>query len=206
MNNFKSVTNLPFAESAEGLNLIVNDGGAAKQIAASAVGNKTKRELVYEWNFDYDVENHEGVCEIFENVDDNLMWFITKENSVNYEIEVSEYIGFFDNDDPTNYLLGEGSCLLQGSGRNEVIAYYPDEKSLYNWTEVYGNSPFIFPLNLQNKNCNSNTSVGIDFYIYPNFQWDQENETAVKVEQGGSIEMYSYGLGFKSVKIYKVTK
>lgn len=38
MTNFKSVTNLPLVESAEGLNLIVNDNGAAKQIAASAVG------------------------------------------------------------------------------------------------------------------------------------------------------------------------
>jgi hypothetical protein len=38
MVNLKSVTNLPLAESAEGLNLIVNDNGTAKQIAASAVG------------------------------------------------------------------------------------------------------------------------------------------------------------------------
>lgn len=34
----KSVTDLPLAESSEGLNLIVNDGGAAKQIPASEVG------------------------------------------------------------------------------------------------------------------------------------------------------------------------
>lgn len=38
MANLKSITELPMAESAEGLNLIVNDNGAAKQIAASAVG------------------------------------------------------------------------------------------------------------------------------------------------------------------------
>ena len=38
MANLKSITELPIAESAEGLNLIVNDNGAAKQIAASAVG------------------------------------------------------------------------------------------------------------------------------------------------------------------------
>ena len=36
--NLKNITELPVAESAEGLNLIVNDNGAAKQIAASAVG------------------------------------------------------------------------------------------------------------------------------------------------------------------------
>jgi hypothetical protein len=38
MANFKSITELPVASSSEGLNLIVNDNGAAKQIAASAVG------------------------------------------------------------------------------------------------------------------------------------------------------------------------
>ena len=38
MANLKNITELPMAESAEGLNLIVNDNGYAKQIAASAVG------------------------------------------------------------------------------------------------------------------------------------------------------------------------
>lgn len=38
MANLKNIADLPVAESAEGLNLIVNDNGAAKQIAASAVG------------------------------------------------------------------------------------------------------------------------------------------------------------------------
>lgn len=37
MANLKNITELPVAESADGLNLIVNDNGAAKQIAASAV-------------------------------------------------------------------------------------------------------------------------------------------------------------------------
>lgn len=38
MANLKNITDLPVAETAEGLNLIVNDNGSAKQIAASAVG------------------------------------------------------------------------------------------------------------------------------------------------------------------------
>jgi hypothetical protein len=38
MVNLKNITELPVVESAEGLNLIVNDNGSAKQIAASAVG------------------------------------------------------------------------------------------------------------------------------------------------------------------------
>lgn len=38
MANLKNITELPVANSASGLNLIVNDNGTAKQIAASAVG------------------------------------------------------------------------------------------------------------------------------------------------------------------------
>lgn len=38
MINLKNITELPVAESTDGLNLIVNDNGAAKQVAASAVG------------------------------------------------------------------------------------------------------------------------------------------------------------------------
>jgi hypothetical protein len=38
MANLKSITNLPLADSAEGLNVIVNDNGSAKQIPASSIG------------------------------------------------------------------------------------------------------------------------------------------------------------------------
>lgn len=42
MANLKNITDLPIAESAEGVNLIVNDNGAAKQIAANSVVGKVK--------------------------------------------------------------------------------------------------------------------------------------------------------------------
>ena len=45
MANLKNIADLPVAESAEGLNLIVNDNGAAKQIAASAVGTSSWNDL-----------------------------------------------------------------------------------------------------------------------------------------------------------------
>lgn len=69
MANLKNITELPLAESAEGLNLIVNDNGAAKQIAASAVGAQAdwaetdesspafiKNKPVEEWDLDIKVE------------------------------------------------------------------------------------------------------------------------------------------------------
>lgn len=40
MANLKNITDVPVVESAEGLNLIVNDNGTAKQIAANAVGGR----------------------------------------------------------------------------------------------------------------------------------------------------------------------
>lgn len=45
MATLKDITKLPLAESAEGVNLIVNDNGAAKQIAANAVGVKSWNDL-----------------------------------------------------------------------------------------------------------------------------------------------------------------
>lgn len=38
MANLKNITDVPVVESAEGLNLIVNDNGAAKQVPANLVG------------------------------------------------------------------------------------------------------------------------------------------------------------------------
>lgn len=65
MANLKNITELPVAESAEGVNLIINDNGAAKQIAASAVGAQAdwaetdetspafiKNKPVEEWDLD----------------------------------------------------------------------------------------------------------------------------------------------------------
>lgn len=50
MANLKNITELPVAESADGLNLIVNDNGAAKQIAASAVGAQADFNITDESN------------------------------------------------------------------------------------------------------------------------------------------------------------
>lgn len=68
MANLKNITELPVAESTDGLNLIVNDNGSAKQIAASAVGVQAdwtetdetspafiKNKPVEEWDFDADI-------------------------------------------------------------------------------------------------------------------------------------------------------
>ena len=50
MANLKNITDLPMAASAEGLNLIVNDNGAAKQIAAHEVGAQADWNITDEKN------------------------------------------------------------------------------------------------------------------------------------------------------------
>lgn len=73
MANVKNITELPVAESADGLNLIVNDNGSAKQIAASAVGAQAdwaetdetspafvKNKPVEEWDLDVTVNATPG--------------------------------------------------------------------------------------------------------------------------------------------------
>lgn len=50
MANLKNIAELPVADSADGLNLIVNDNGAAKQIAASAVGAQADWDVTDDTN------------------------------------------------------------------------------------------------------------------------------------------------------------
>ena len=61
MANLKNITDLPVAESAEGLNLIVNDNGAAKQISADSVGKvKTVNGAQPDENGNVEIEIPEG--------------------------------------------------------------------------------------------------------------------------------------------------
>lgn len=48
MTNLKNITDLPMAESAKGVNLIVNDNGVAKQIKAGYVGSDY--DLIFEFS------------------------------------------------------------------------------------------------------------------------------------------------------------
>ena len=108
MNNLKSVTNLPFAESAEGLNLIVNDNGAAKQIAASAVGAQA------DWN----------------EVDENSPSFIqnkpTKLGGFNRELVYEKHFTIEDD----VHMLMEADANLK--------VFFEDGVDIFNEVETYG--------------------------------------------------------------------
>ena len=101
MANLKNITDLPVAESAEGLNLIVNDNGSAKQIAASSVGAQAdwavedetspafiKNKPVEEWDLDWELV---GTFVIETNTDGE----VTNEN-MNFEHTVNS-INTFEN-------------------------------------------------------------------------------------------------------------
>ena len=61
MANLKNIVDLPMAASAEGLNLIVNDNGAAKQFPAEAVGKvKTVNGVEPDGNGNVEIEIPEG--------------------------------------------------------------------------------------------------------------------------------------------------
>jgi hypothetical protein len=64
MANLKNITELPVAESADGLNLIVNDNGVAKQIAASEVGAQA------DWT-----ETNETSASFIKNKPDNILTY-----------------------------------------------------------------------------------------------------------------------------------
>lgn len=101
MANLKNITELPLAESADGLNLIVNDNGAAKQIAAHEVGAQAdwaemdetspafiKNKPIEEWDLDITVNmsvNPDGGGFIFEPVINSGTFDIVKNKILNNE-------------------------------------------------------------------------------------------------------------------------
>lgn len=229
MANLKNIVNLPVVESAEGLNLIVNDNGAAKQIAASAVGaradwnetdvsnpafikNKPSKELVYEWNFSTDDE----VYEMYENVNEDLSWMTRKQDDVGFEIVAELYAFNFDFNEEYqqhNFIYLEDTFATVSSADSP---YYdrciniPSYDFSYVYKEalqgaVYGQERFIeYPIDdVTTRNFVLLPSVY--FNIYNGTHMSMDDWIPTNVENGGFIVIESSENPFKSVKIYKVT-
>ena len=219
MANLKSITELPVAASAEGLNLIVNDNGSAKQIAASAVGaqadwaetnenspayvkNKPHKELVYEWNFEASENPDDCVWEIMENVNDDLIWLTTLSEDTGWEIEVSQY-GFYEFHDDENEMwvsivdpnISTTSCSID---RGFNITYQDNVVlEVYNcgWCQDY--------LNDWDLEYFENEHV-VDVYNKVHFDSDWN---ITEISSGGHFNIHVNGGGpLKSIKIYKITR
>lgn len=148
MANLKNITDLPVAESAEGLNLIVNDNGAAKQIAASAVGAQAdwaetdetspafiKNKPVEEWDLDItvNVSNDTNDERIFTSIVNVGIFSAIKNKIINNEpIKIKEQLIYPNPEDNTkilyeNFVINNVSYFVAGSwGDTEKIAFrYP---------------------------------------------------------------------------------
>lgn len=80
MTNVKNITDLPIAESTEGLNLIVNDNGAAKQIAADKVGSvKSVNGATPDINGNVEIEIPEGFSGSWNDLKDKPFYEEVKE-------------------------------------------------------------------------------------------------------------------------------
>lgn len=87
MANFKSITELPVASSSEGLNLIVNDDGAAKQIAASAVGAQADWAVTDESSPAFIKNKSQAQADWFEE-DENSPAFIKNKPVDEYDLDI----------------------------------------------------------------------------------------------------------------------
>lgn len=223
MANLKSITELPVAESAEGLNLIVNDNGSAKQIAASAVGaqadwtetdeNSTAfiknkpapetKELVYEWNFSASENPDDCVWEIIENVNDDLSWLTTLSEDTGWEIEVSQY-GFYnfhdeENDEWVERIDPNVSTTLYSIDRGYNISYQDNAVLVF-----YNGGRCQDYLNHWNLSYFENWH-GVN--VYNKVHVDDSNGNITEISHGGFFVIaVDDGGPLKSVKIYKITR
>ena len=215
MANFKSIADLPVAETAEGLNLIVNDNGSAKQVAASAVGaqadwaiedeknpgfikNKPHKELVYEWNFSVEDE----VYEIIENVDDDLTW-LTTSDTANFEIVFTVYGTKWNYDESSNdYIptIVPDAALTGLLGKNGYYTnfYEGEELWLYNY--------ICSGLGSFKSNWEDGGYDGADIYAYIYNKVHMDSDLyPTNVNIGGCLVFSADDDAYiKSVKLYKI--
>lgn len=105
MANLKNITDLPMAESTEGLNLIVNDNGAAKQIAADKVGRvKSVNGAEPDDNGNVEIEIPEEFSGSWNDLTDKP--FYTEEEPVEVEVVAETTVTIPQDGDPFGFLVG----------------------------------------------------------------------------------------------------
>ena len=101
--NLKNITDLPVVESAEGLNLIVNDNGAAKQIAASAVGMQADFDVTDETSPAFIKNKPEIVQADWAETDESSAAFIKNKPFEGFDIDLIATMTKIDNDWNTHW-------------------------------------------------------------------------------------------------------
>ena len=116
MANLKNITDLPMAESTEGLNLIVNDNGAAKQIAADKVGRvKSVNGAEPDDNGNVEIEIPEGFSGSWNDLTDRP--FYTEEEPVEVEVVAETTVTI----PPDGMPYGLVQCPILKHGQEYII-------------------------------------------------------------------------------------
>lgn len=157
MANLKNITELPVVESAEGLKLIVNDNGAAKQVAASAVGMQAdwaetdetspafvKNKPVEEWDLDMNLtigNDEEGNPRFSYTV--NSIKYDSFKNKIVEGIQPKLKVACLEEADglTTNILAGTRLYIMPANAMGENS---PEGIALEVFTMMHNNFPIIF--------------------------------------------------------------
>lgn len=127
MANLKNITDLPVAESSKGLNLIVNDNGAAKQISANAIGNvKTVNSVEPDDNGNVNIEIPEGFSGSWNDLEDKPF---DEVETVLFEGEIVFSEDRFDFDNPFKLINGKTYYVSIDDMTLPVECYYDDTDS-----------------------------------------------------------------------------
>jgi hypothetical protein len=210
MANLKNIIDLPVVESTEGLNLIVNDNGSAKQIPANAVGaqadwaetdesnpafikNKPTKELMYEWNFSADDEVHE----ILENVDEDLTWLVTQSVEVDSEVVVSTY-GMYGGE-----IDGEWTTVIDDSAASScTLGFKEFHAKNEQYFHMMGHADMEPYIDIESGREYQMSSSKME--VFNKMHYNPE-DGFIDVNIGGVIGVFTNDGGpIKSVKIYKV--
>lgn len=157
MANLKNITELPVVESADGLNLIVNDNGSAKQIAASAVGAQADWNVTDETNPAF-VKNKPEIAQAdWAETDETSMAFIKNKPVEEFDLDIT-----------TNISLNSDGDVLFSSTLNAGTFDMVKSKILQN-EHIKIKVRFIVPA-YENNSIN-----GIEIYLINSVSYVPEN-------------------------------
>lgn len=174
MANLKNITDLPVAESADGLNLIVNDNGAAKQIATSAVGAQAdwaetdetspafiKNKPVEEWDLDITINasmDSDSGNTVFDTIINSGTFDAVKNKVVNGEYNKIRVHLIFPNPEDASMIAYETCTVL-------TVTCLPDALSPGNEVVIFTYRSMVADIELMSV-LGSDNQIITDVYLF----------------------------------------
>lgn len=178
--------------------VLIEKDGVIKRAPKNEIGNRVKKELVYEWNFSAD----DDVYDILEHVDDDISWLVEKNDAIGWEIEFVTYATYEvfdpDADDWFTFIEDALTTTVYANDTNYYIGY---NSNGHMSCQAYSEGPQDF-YNGQAKDYYSTYPCA---EVYNKVYIDEEGVVS-ETDIGGTIVIFQDEKGpFKSVKIYKIT-